>query len=288
MLTVTIDWLAVNFKPQWDLNGEWKDETRDFMRTYASFGTTQNVTPRFGYASATMDDYGCVHMWNDDREDMGHHFIFSGSALRNLFEREEIHPRALLRACVNSRGSISRLDLAKDLTGEPLDLSAIYKSLEQGRNTGTARTHGRIVSNGGGDTIYIGSRQSDKFIRLYDKAAQMDLADDIWFRLELECKGMFARSIASVLIASEDWGLVFDTALSSMVRLPIETGWGKFRSMGSTTIGLPKMEKRTDREKWISEQVIPAVAKHYIDNPTSESVTRLIETLNLIDRQRKL
>lgn len=280
MLSITIDWLALNFK-------EWTIEAENFMRTYARVSDTQATTPRFGYSQATMDSHGTVIMWNTDRDDMGHHVIFSGSALRNIFINSTVQPQALLRACVDAGGNISRLDLAKDCTETQIDFEAIYQSLEQGHNRGTARTYGRITGNDGGYTIYIGSRQSERFIRLYNKSAQLGITDDYWARLECECKGKVACAVALSLCKTTDWQAVFDGVVLGAVSLPLQASWQSFFTLGLLPIGLPKMEKITDREKWIETQVTPAVTKHYIDNPQSQAVLRLIEALNLIDRQRK-
>jgi len=279
MLTITIDWLSVNFK-------EWTNEAEHFMRTYASSKPTQDTTARFGYSNASVDNNGVVLQWNPDRADMGHHVIFSGSALRNIFSGETVQPQSLLRACLDAGGLVSRLDLASDLSGEALDLSRLYKSLEQGANIGTARTFGQIRSNDNGHTIYIGSRQSERFMRIYNKAAQTGLTSDYWFRFELECKGMVARAMASMLVSQHEWLPVFVGVCSGMLNIPGSPELGPFYNAASAAIGLPKIEKQTDREKWIAEQVIAAVARHYIDNPNSEAVARLIATLQLIDRKR--
>lgn len=279
-LTITIDWLALNFK-------EWTNEAEQFMRTYARVDFTQDTTARFGYSLATVDNNGSVIQWNPDRVDMGHHVIFSGSALRNLFEHQAVEPRTLLRTSIDAGGAISRLDLAKDLTAQEVDMQAVYNALEQGDYSGTARTYGRIVSNGNGDTIYIGSRQSERFIRLYNKAAQQGMVNHNWYRLELETKGMVARALALAIVDTQSWSVVFDNVVRNMVWLETVASWRHFFALNIVPFGLPKIEKTTDRERWIEEQVIAAVARHYIDNPASTAVARLIETLLLIDRQRK-
>lgn len=279
MLTITIDWLAVNFK-------EYTHAAERFMRTHASSNPIQDATPRFGYSRATMDDNGVVIQWNPDRTDMGHHVIFSGSSLRNIFSKTEVQPRTLLRSVHDAGGSVSRLDLAKDCTGKTIDLQSVYKSLEQGDNRGNARTFGQIRSNDNGHTIYIGSRQSERFIRIYDKAAQEHIQGMLWTRLELETKGMVARALSAQLLVVDAWESTFDAVVQGMVLLPDRTLMGAFFEQGVCKIGLPKIEKQTDRERWISDQVISAVAKHYIDHPESKGVKRLRDILDLIDNQR--
>jgi len=276
MLTLTIDWLALNFK-------EHTHEAERFMSTYARVNGTQDTAPRFGYSHASMDSNGAVIMWNLDRDDMGHHVIFSGSALRNLLQSQEIHPQALLRACVDAGGRISRLDLAKDLTGQAVDLQAIYQQIEQRRTTGSARTYGRITSNGGGETIYIGSRASERFIRIYNKSAEQELASGDWYRMEIETKGMVARALALALVDTDLWHAVFDNVVRNMVWMEKPASWRLFFDNDNIKIGLPKIEKQTDREKWIAEQVLPAVARYFVENRASAAVRQLMATLRYID-----
>jgi hypothetical protein len=275
MLTITIDWLAINFK-------EYTLEAHEFIVTYASSDPIQATSPRFGYSQSQTDNNGVQLQWNPDREDMGHHVIFSGSALRNIFSGDDTQPQSLLRSCLNAGGRVSRLDLAKDCTGEAIDLQAIYQSLEQGLNTGTSRTFGQIKSSGEGHTIYVGSRQSEKFIRIYNKAAQSGISKELWFRFELETKGMFSRALCKGLVDSTEWGSIFDNATRGMVDVGKTGSFHKFFPMESVPIGLPKLERTSDREKWIEEQVIPAVSKWVIENPDSEAVRRLFVTLRFL------
>lgn len=281
MLTITIDWLAGTFL------GEKPHET-EFIDKYARAEPIGSMGVRHGYSQAEADSHGVQLLWNPNRAEMGIHVVFPGSALRALQETAGIHMAALLRDATNAGMSITRLDLAKDLTERQVNYQAIYQSLERGSNEGTARSWGKIESSGGGFTIYIGSRQSEKFCRIYDKAAESQLPGELWSRFEIETKGMVARAVAQSLVQTGDYAACFDTLALSMCKLPKCADYDAFFQPGHTTVGLPKIERRSDREAWIESQVIPAVGKHYIDNPNSEAIARLIATLQGIDRQRKL
>jgi hypothetical protein len=281
VLTITIDWLAVNFK-------EYTLAAETFFNSYARIGDTQDTDAHNGYTRATMDSNGTVVQWNPEYSSMGHHCIFSGSALRNIFTSTTTSANTLLKSCIDARGNISRLDMAKDLTEEPFDYEAVYQSLKQGNGGGNIRSFSKVESGENGYTIYMGSRQSERFARLYNKAAQSNLPDALWTRFEVETKGMVARAVAVSLIASRDWSGVFDSVVLGMVGNAKRVNLEQFFIPGNVPIGLPKIERQTDRESWIANQCIPAITRHYIDNPTSEAVTRLIAMLDLIDKQRKL
>lgn len=272
MLTITIDWLAGTFR-------SFTNEAEEFIRTYASFPDVQDIKPRNGYRVAQMDGNGAQLLWNPNDNRMGHHVVFSGSALRSLFEQMAIQPTALLRACLDAGLRISRLDLAKDLTGQALDGEAIYKRLASGIGGGTTQKFSRIENAQGGQTIYMGSRQSERFVRLYDKAQESGDNSKPWWRLEIETKGDVARIVADALTADAEPAAIFDTTIAKMVGALSNVGLEPFYSRGLVPWGIPKIEKQTDREKWIDDQVIAAVAEHYTQHRESKAIERLIAVL---------
>jgi DNA relaxase NicK len=60
-----------------------------------------------------------------------------------------------------------------------------------------------ILNSDGGSTLYIGSRVSDRFARLYDKGIEQGTtAAGKWWRLELELKGRRSQSHAEALLST--------------------------------------------------------------------------------------
>lgn len=281
MLTVTIDWLAGTFK-------EFTNEAESFLRTYADFGNTQAGKPRNGYNQCEVASNGVEFLWSTNHSGMGYHAVFSGTALRNLFELSGVKPLTLLHAAIDAGLRVSRLDLAKDCTGEAFDGETIYKSLEQGLGGGASRTVSRIVSNNNGETIYLGSRQSERFIRIYNKAAQTGSTDEQWWRMEIETKGDVSRLVAQSLVESVSLGRVFDSIAGRMFGSADAVGLQSFFDGKEAPFGLPKIIKQTDREKWIAEQVIAAVAQHFVEHPDSAAIRSLRATLDLLDKRAKL
>jgi len=275
VLTITIDWLALTAK-------EYTYEFEYFLQLYACATKVRDASPRNGYNSATEDGNGVVHMWHSDREEMGHHVVFSGSALRHVFEQTAVPQRGLVEAALRTGANITRLDLAKDATEIPIDLRAIYASIEAGQAKGTARSFSQFGSPNGGFTIYVGSRQSEKFIRIYDKAVETNSIGD-WKRYELETKGMVARALATLLVErTASWSGAFDDMALGMFDLPKSSDYAKFFSPEQVRIGIPKLEKKSDTALWIDQQVIPAVGKYYGDHPESREVQRLLDALLFI------
>lgn len=276
MLSITLDWLAFTFKDDTHEAAEW-------LSVYSSPHGAVETAPTNGYRTAYCSKQGLVSMWNVDRPEMGYHVILSGSALRNILEHFHMDQKTLVETIVNAGGSITRLDLAKDLQDKRVSLDKIYQALECGDSVGTARTFTQLHSVNGGNTVYIGSRQSEKFIRIYDKAAQLGDTSRLWYRFELETKGMVARALAQLLVNSAVWGSAFDTLASHMASIPNNAHWLAFFDGSNPEIGIPKIEKKSDREKWIASQVIPAVVKHYVTNRDSAAIALLRAMLDQLD-----
>lgn len=276
MISITLDWLAFTFR-------EDTIEQQEFLHTYASSKGGLEITATNGYRTAYRSVQGVVVQWNADRPEMGYHVVLSGSAIRHVLEYNQLDQKALVQAVLHVNGSITRLDLAKDLTGKNISLDQVYKALERGEYSGSARKFSQIHSLNGGNTVYVGSRQSEKFIRIYNKAAESNLPGELWYRFELETKGMVARALASLLTGKASWQAEFDAIAQHMVDIPTCASYQAFFEGIDQPIGLPKIEKQTDRETWIEKQVIPAVVKHFIEHRESASVALLRAMLDQID-----
>jgi hypothetical protein len=276
--SITLDWLAFTFR-------EDTHEAAGWIRLYANAQGSMAIAPTNGYREAYRTTQGVVVMWNLDRAEMGYHVIISGSALRHVLEHYELDQQAIVQTVLHAGASITRLDLAKDVIGTKISLDSIYESLERGESTGTARSFSQIHSINGGNTIYVGSRQSEKFIRIYDKAAQTGDTSVHWYRFELETKGMVARALCTLLASDAQWVNGFDHIVRGMVHLATNISYALFFQLGTVPVGIPKLEKKTDREAWIEKQVIPAVAKHFVEFPDSAAVARLRALLDILDKQ---
>jgi DNA relaxase NicK len=157
----------------------------------------------------------------------------------------------------------SRLDLAVDVRSDP-PVNAIaldiyrqmgHRPLRNGRPSSSRL----ILGSDGGSTVYIGSRQSDFFGRVYDKGVEQQThRRSEWWRWELEVKGRSAKVLAHQ-VSSVD---VESVAIGCIV-----AGWFR-RRCGlafpfSEDLALCKWEpESTTVDKklhWLSSQVRPTV-----------------------------
>lgn len=184
----SIDWLSVTFKNvQSDLD----------IRKATCFGmplkTWSEMQARFGYSAAMSHPFGHYVMMNHARPEMGVHLAFTGRSLRTLSEGG-IPATQMLAWALDHGARPTRLDLAIDVFDveiDPIELAAKPRMTD---SPGSARKWSSLQGDKGGKTAYIGSRKSEKFLRIYDKAAETGDRSRPWTRFELELKGDSARA----------------------------------------------------------------------------------------------
>lgn len=194
----------------------------------------------------------------------------------------------LLREIREMGGSLTRLDLAIDDFGaryfsvndvyDVLDagmVSMLFKSyrLEKGRSA-----DGKTL----GETIYVGTRQSACFLRVYDKKLEQNqklrnlgkpLIENEWVRWELELKDDRAINAGLELEKGDNLGKVVTGILSHYMRMILLDkdrktrcstlpSWDAFISnVDELSIASPFVPKTIeDKESWIIRQVAPSLA----------------------------
>ena len=138
-------------------------------------------------------------------------------------------------------GSVSRLDLAIDDYDGLLDMEKIAAALEDdssftsrwtSHSTISKTTHGKNSRTS--NTIYLGSRRSEMFARIYDKAAEQHDRGNVpsretWVRFELEAKKRKAHKLAALVVA-QDWETIRSIIMSYLCfREPSQTDSTKSR-----------------------------------------------------------
>ena len=108
----------------------------------------------------------------------------------------------------------TRLDLQMTVAKPGwVDLGKLHKSLGKKKTT--------LISSEENDTLYFGSRESDKFARLYEKP----LGDNMFLRMEFELKGKMASGAWNAILSGETVGGIYKRLVMQSI-LPI-----KFKDM---------------------------------------------------------
>lgn len=253
--TATIDWLAFTY--HWT-----QPALQPFRNGYDLAALASIITghftswipqkPRNGYpfVVSAADRTGLCVMATEPNSPMGVHVSWSGSALA------EVEPRAILRHALAAGATVRRIDLAVDVP-EYLELELFHTMLKKGQAITSSRKHQYITSDTG-ETIYVGSRTSEKFLRIYDKQAEAGL-DYPLTRIELECKGDYAEGIAQHVDQEGYHG--FPAIIRGFCDFPDSVAWTRHLASPTLSAGIPKKEKTSDTKRWLMESVAPALAK---------------------------
>lgn len=158
--------------------------------------------------------------------------------------------------------NITRLDVAVDVYEGVYEVKDYIKAYEKHREqTGDRRKYQTIISPGG-DTLMIGSRTSNHYIRVYDKAAEQKILGTTWVRLEVEIKGKAAREWARAIHVN----MLSTMAANIRKVVGVETYafaflWKRLKGAGRAPYNLAVGRKQTNTEKWLKTEVSQAFAK---------------------------
>jgi hypothetical protein len=261
----TIDWLSFTQK---GMSREELPFIPDFHDKHQKFPTT----PRFGYLKAKECECGLVVYFGDKSERMGAHFVYSGASLRILIG-EGVHPtevndyhRFLGHVC-------TRLDLALDVRDCAEINQFIEEEVRRNRWSGTARSANIVKSTTSeAQTVYVGSRQSETFLRMYNKAAEQRVRGD-WTRLEVELKRRSAERYSQHLAGQSA------LAVGELAKFLIDRQCHLDGSLWETLLRTPLQavsvpQVRTpDRAKWLIETCAPSLGRE-LQKPGKQDLWR--------------
>jgi phage replication initiation protein len=120
----------------------------------------------------------------------------SGEGCQHLFDHTTPFVMHFWLAKVLCVQKLARLDLAYDDFHGNFDADYAEKAYEDeafknprgGSNPQIDRRNPRVGKKQQGETVYVGTRKSNIFWRIYDKAAQKGLHNKVWWRNEVELK----------------------------------------------------------------------------------------------------
>jgi hypothetical protein len=225
--------------------------------------------PRNGYRFAASHTSGYQVLGG--RPDMGTHFIVPGHALQEG-RTADISAEGMINLLLSRNGKFTRLDLAVDATDSNLHIDDLARDVELGRATSAARRWNYVIAPNGGQCLYIGSRTSELFCRVYNKASEQaalankpEAAD--WKRIELECKGMAARGVATRIRQGARMDAVAADNLRAFVDFPGNREWAKI--LGAANVQIARSHRKLgDTEKWLLGAVARSVARRIKADPT--------------------
>lgn len=271
----TIDWLS--FTVTWERlrKNDWLTHDAQMVscqRLLETEATFKRDIPLHGYEDCWLShELGSARiMVSRPGHQMGVHIQLPGQALQALGVEKA------LRICRQLVGSVSRIDVAVDCKGQS-EASDVYGShLAKTMVTRAQKVNMFIGTEG--NTVYVGSRTSERFLRVYDKAAQTKTSGN-WTRIEMECKGDRAKWIASY-VATEGVGSI-GALIRDYCACPGVDWFEDALTRTSVVLGKPQAKKLTDTRAWLMGTVAKTIAKETIDDDEF-----LLEFLRTVQRLR--
>lgn len=273
MLKFTIDWLAATSKGT-------NLDSRDIFHVAYVDGTEQwrECRATNGYTSAIENRAGCRTDWSVKRADMGAHVTYSGRALI-AYRGFGVETEAIVKFHVEQSDTITRIDLAIDAIDTGMKPHDIYNALQSHRaQTKGGRKYNFVKDSDGGETLYIGSRQSEQFLRIYDKGAEQHTDDD-WLRVELELHGAKAHQATQMIAAG-------DMEMAQQLTRQLDAGMLDYDAetwryiVGNTPMKLTNADdKQHNTRKWLLEGVAPAFGKYLASTKDQDLISLFFDTV---------
>lgn len=271
--TWTIDWLAFNAIGTYDL----KPQAMAYQYDTWQWSEVKGV---YGYDRAVTTADGCKIMWSTTRQDMGTFISYPGKAI-NAYLQRGIHPQDIMLSHGANGDVCRRIDLAIDTYNSGLSISGLYGLFRSGGAQTSIKKYSLITSNSG-QTLYIGSRESEQFIRVYDKAKEQGDFTSDRIRIEVELKGQRAKIMCN-LIAHND-PAISDARTRALINSIVtfdDPTW--IEVMGTASIGVAKAkDNESDTEKWLLEQVAPAMARYILKTDNHDLLIRFNNIVNAL------
>jgi len=158
----------------------------------------------------------------------------------------------------------TRIDLqttVKHAERYPDSAQDIYNDIKKWRADGTYRWSSRLISSETGDTLYIGSRESEVMLRYYDKSEAYEAELGTYWRYEVEFKRAAAVAVWATLSAWPNWAvrisdLVFDK-FSDRDIMPVYARGDTWSEMEIVR----QFSTEETRIDWLARQVRPSISK---------------------------
>lgn len=157
----------------------------------------------------------------DGTQDMGVHIILSGKGCRFYEQYDSLIN--LIDRINKIEGKLTRIDLAlDDKKGDLIPFEKMLSDITKGNVSSKWKTSTELIQRDMegskiGQTINVGSRTSNTFLRIYNKALEQKI-EGTWNRIELEIKKTNAEELQKI-ITIDNVGTLFKGILKNYIRL---------------------------------------------------------------------
>lgn len=193
----------------------------------------EEIQGGLGYKKSNLHTYG-IRVYYDGREDMGTHVRFTGNSVSWYSKHFDI--LRIFQVVISSLGKFTRIDIALNLYNFAFTIDFLNSKISDGLISSQWRSVSEFKQrdmncNLTGNTLYLGSRTSNVFLRFYDKF--LESKEEKWKnfeRLEIEYKSDSANIIGTLTAQGDDIrDLFFGTLYKYLKVFAYEQGKNKAR-----------------------------------------------------------
>jgi len=258
-VSFAVDWLAFTIKRTSGQNAF------NFVGAFDDISSRKEVHSMHGYNRAYRWQFGAMMLWHDTLETMGVHFILSGTALRVL-HKEGFDGLWLIKKATASFAKFTMIHLAMDIVNGSFTPFMMNEMLEKKNYNGRAQGGSYITTIDGGKTCYVGSWNSARFYRFYDKALEQSIDNLNWKRLELVLKSEYAQEFGWRFAGEETTNKAIEIFRGTVKAMAMFNNNDFIKALEGEIdkLSLPKHKERKTRE-WLLTQVVPAMARYVLE-----------------------
>lgn len=255
--TVAIHWLTATIMPPGRPNAYAAHWLADKLGATV---TGAGVPYPRSYTDALALDPGAIS-WHSDEPRMKLCFNLTGGDCEEWYADGRA-VSSTLGDLYLADGNFTRVDVAVDYH-RPADIGQLVDAYEENprwTNVTTLRPY-QEVNREGDDVkrrwtgVYIGSRSSGRFLRVYDKATEQGI-DGPWVRIELVTRKEYANQLAANIVEN---GLAVAArgTIMQVARPPLS--WWDDALQGDAVECPPLPRRTTDTDRWLIEDVLPVL-----------------------------
>lgn len=217
---------------------------------------------------------------------------FTGADMRVLRGDKQLHDD-LITYIATGATNTTRLDIAIDTdnpSASPTSALHAYQSGEAVTRVQTV-TEYRKTDTGKrmGHTVYFGSPKGDRFLRVYDKAAELALdLDQVLTRAELQTRKKRANPLMQDIL-KHGLQAAAETAIKKVINFPTLEWWRElFTEQAINATEIPNAIGAWS--KWLNGQVLDSIMNRYGQNERDDrqaiaQFIKSLETAGIINRE---
>lgn len=229
------------------------------------------ISPLKHYTNGEQNKEGVRRYWNTINIAQGRKVEWSGSTLN--YTEEDLNSLFTFVAGLNNK--VTRVDYCLDIFGQSFEPSGCIRHLKSGDFISHAR---KALLNkdilGEGFTQYVGTKSSETYTRIYDKAAEQKLIGK-WSRIETVYQGERAEaSLQAYLLHKSTRPLI-----RAHVEFPKWKAWQ--RVMAGDKAKLVTTPKISNTRKWLLESVSRTIARELLLDDDQSLLFELMERVRM-------